>query len=66
MCLRTLVEYGCYHQTSRGTTECYNREACSGVKVEVLHQTGDCPQCEGQSGMRSARWCPVGCGCVIM
>ncbi|EHK45594.1 hypothetical protein TRIATDRAFT_299313 [Trichoderma atroviride IMI 206040] len=67
MCTRSIIEYRCKHQVSRGNTRCY-REDCTGPKEEIAYDTEDCPQCEGNSRVHSARWCPMGCACkcVVM
>ena len=66
MCTRTVIEHRCKHRVGRGSTRCY-RQDCPGRTEEVLYDADVCPQCEASKGVRSARWCPVGCArCVVM
>lgn len=65
MCTRTVIEYRCKHRVSRGNTRCY-RDDCQERKEDLTVSTEDCPQCENHVRVRSARWCPMGCNCVVM
>jgi hypothetical protein len=65
MCTRTVIEFRCKHRVSRGNTRCY-RDDCRERKEDLTVSAEDCPQCENHVKVRSARWCPMGCNCVVM